>query len=90
MMTLSRHSEFYQHREGLLDDQLFESLQHPVRIFLGSVDGRRRYEHEGRKTLARDYCDFVDRILNDGNDHTFWAVAERVQAEKDSHTGGDV
>lgn len=60
---MARQNEFLQHKQGLLDDEVFRSLQHPIVLMLSSASAQRWWAYDGRKWLSPDFVAFVESVI---------------------------
>ncbi len=72
-MFLSRQSEYFQFKDGLLDERLFVALQHPIFVFAREGMGRQWWEEEGQSTFSEEFVAHVnDRLTGDHETRSWW------------------
>ena len=64
----ARQNEYRQYRQGLLEEDVWESIQNVVRILLGVPWGRRWFDDYGHEVLTDDFVNVVKGILEDKSD----------------------
>ena len=71
---MARQNEFFQWKQGLLDESVFKSLHHVILVLVGSHNGHDWWEHEGRRMVAPEFIDFVDDLCSksSGEDLQAW------------------
>jgi hypothetical protein len=82
---VARQNEFFQWKQGLLDEQVFRSLHHIMLTVLGSPNGQHWWDNEGRQMLTKEFTDFVDDLCSNGSSESFqsWKRAVRLSDEDD-------
>lgn len=65
-MFVARQNEFFQWRQGLLDESVFKSLHHTIFTVLASPNGQHWWDHEGRSLLAPEFVEFVNELVSEG------------------------
>jgi hypothetical protein len=63
---IARQNEFYQWKQGLLDDDVFRSLHHVTRTVLGTESGRHWWENEGRRLVSDEFVKFTEALAEEG------------------------
>lgn len=62
-MFLARQHEFFQWKQGLLDEKVFVSLHHVSFVVLGCRNGRHWWENEGRHLFSPEFVEYIeDRV----------------------------
>jgi hypothetical protein len=59
----TRQNEFFQHRNGLLDDSVWNSHRAIIHSMFDNPWAVEWWRDVSRHVLASDFCDFVDEIL---------------------------
>jgi len=77
---VARQNEYFQWKQGLLDDEVFTSLHHVILTILSSPNGQHWWENEGRRMFAQGFVDFVDDMVQDSSSEAFeaWKRAIRL------------
>ena len=77
---VARQNEFFQWKQGLIDEEVFRSLHHVVLTLLGAPDGRHWWDHEGRRMYAPQFVEFVDNLRRENPVDHFdaWKQAIRL------------
>ena len=77
---VARQNEFFQWKQGLLDDDVFTSLHHVILTLLGSPNGQHWWKNEGHRMFAPAFIDFVDELSQKGPSDSYqaWKRAIRV------------
>ena len=81
---VARQNEFFQWKQGLLDEDVFRSLHHVILSCLGSPNGQHWWENEGRRMYTPDFIEFVDKLCGDNSSsESFraWKCAIRLDDE---------
>lgn len=81
---VARQNEFFQWKQGLIDEEVFRSLHHVFLTFLGSPNGQHWWQNEGRRILTTEFIDYVDDVCREGSIEAFqsWKRAVRLSDEK--------
>ena len=82
---VARQNEYFQWKQGLLDDEVFTSLHHIILMILSSPNGQHWWENEGRRMFARGFVEFVDNMSPEGTSDSFqaWKRAIRLADDED-------
>jgi hypothetical protein len=80
----ARQNEFFQWRQGLLDDDVFQSLHHVIHTCLGPENGKHWWENEGKRMFTPAFVDFVENLLASGSEESLEAWRRAVRLEPDS------
>ena len=77
---VARQNEFFQWKQGMLDDEVFTSLHHVILTILGSQNGQHWWQNEGRRMFAPAFVDLVDELGREGSTDSFqaWKSAIRL------------
>jgi len=80
---VARQNEFFQWRQGLIDDDVFRSLHHVIHTCLGPENGKHWWENEGKRMFTPAFVAFVDELLASGSEESLeaWKRAVRLGAE---------
>ena len=78
---VARQKEYFQWKQGLLDESVFKSLHHVIYTLLESPNGQHWWQHEGRRMVAPDFVEFVDEISKSSSSESLqsWKQAIRVR-----------
>jgi hypothetical protein len=81
---VARQNEYFQWKQGLLDDSVFRSLHHITFTIMGTPSGRHWWQHEGSKLVAPEFVKFVEQLDEDGPAASVssWKSAIRVDENK--------
>jgi len=81
---VARQNEYFQWKQGLLEDSVFRSLHHITFTILGTPSGRFWWQHEGSKLVAPEFVKFVEQLDKDGPAASVssWKSAIRVDEDK--------
>ena len=60
---MSRQNEYFLHQQGLLDDEIWESLNYAIRVNLGTPWSRRWWSQVGRNAFAVSFVTYVESQL---------------------------
>ena len=60
---VARQNEFFQWKQGLLDDDVFKSLHHLILTCLGSPNGQHWWDNEGRRMFTPDFVGLWARFV---------------------------
>lgn len=63
---IARQNEFYQWKQGLLDDAVFRSLHHITLTVLGSESGRHWWQNEGCNLVSAEFVEFTEALMEQG------------------------
>ena len=64
---IARQNEFYQWKQGLLDDSVFRSLHHITLTVLGTASGKYWWQNEGRKLVSPEFVEFTNQLVEQGS-----------------------
>ena len=80
---VARQNEYFQWKQGLLEDEVFMSLHHIILTVLSSPNGQHWWENEGSRMLAPGIVDFVDNMVENSSSDAFeaWKRAIRVRGQ---------
>jgi hypothetical protein len=81
---VARQNEFFQWRQGLLDDDVFQSLHHVIHTCLGPENGKHWWENEGKRMFTPAFVDFVENLLASGSEESLEAWKRAVRLEPES------
>jgi hypothetical protein len=76
---VARQNEYFQWKQGLLDESIFRSLHHVIYTLLESPNGQFWWQHEGRRMLAPDFVDFVEKIVADSSSDSLASWREAIR-----------
>jgi len=79
---VARQNEFLQWRQGLLDDDVFESLHHVIHTCLGHPNGQHWWNNEGRRMFAPSFVKFVDELSEAGASESLEAWKRAVRLDE--------
>ena len=81
---VARQNEFFQWKQGLLDEDVFRSLHHVILTCLGSPNGQHWWENEGQKMFTADFIEFVEKLCEESSGESFqaWKRAIRLSDEE--------
>ena len=80
---VARQNEFFQWKQGLLDDDVFTSLHHVILTLLGSPNGQHWWQNEGHRMFAPAFIDFVDELSQKGPSDSYQAWKRAIRAGDD-------
>lgn len=88
---VARQNEYFQWKQGLLDDSVFRSLHHITRTILATPSGRHWWENEGQRLVAQEFVEFTDSLLERGPSDSLeaWKRAIRMDQSTESKAPGD-
>jgi len=77
---VARQNEFFQWKQGLLDEDVFRSLHHVILTILGSPNGQHWWENEGRRMFTAEFIGLVDDLCKENSTESFeaWKRAVRL------------
>ncbi len=77
---VARQNEYFQWKQGLLDESVFRSLHHVIYTLLESPNGQYWWQHEGRRIVAPEFVEFVDEIFKSKSSESLqsWKQAIRL------------
>lgn len=64
---VARQNEYFQWKQGLLDDSVFRSLHHITRTILGAPSGKYWWQNEGRQLMSPEFVKFTDHLIEQGS-----------------------
>ncbi len=64
---IARQNEFYQWKQGLLEDSVFRSLHHITLTILGTASGNYWWQNEGRKLVSPEFVEFTEKLVEQGS-----------------------
>ena len=62
---VARQNEYFQWKQGLLDESVFRSLHHIIFSVLETQGGQNWWQHEGQRLVAPEFVEFVDQIFGE-------------------------
>ncbi len=65
---VARQNEYFQWRQGMLDEAVFRSLHHITLTILGTKSGKHWWENEGRNLVAPEFVKYTDQLV-EANPH---------------------
>jgi hypothetical protein len=79
-MFIARQHEFFQWKQGLLDEKVFQALHHVTLTTLACENGRRWWKHEGSHLFSREFVDYVEEMWRESSseDLQSWKRAVRL------------
>ena len=80
---VARQNEFFQWKQGLLDDEVFTSLHHVILALLGSPNGEHWWKNEGHRMFAPAFIDFVEELRRTGPSDSYQAWKRAIRAGED-------
>lgn len=72
----ARQNEFHQYQQGLLDDEVWSSIESIIKLVLGNAFARTWWHEAGRPNLSRSFVVTVERIVDmspDNSELNLWA-----------------
>ena len=77
---VARQNEYFQWKQGLLDESVFRSLHHVINTLLESPNGQFWWQHEGRRLVAPEFVEFVDEIVKSSSSESLqaWKTAIKL------------
>ncbi len=77
---VASQNEYFQWKQGLLDESVFRSLHHVIYTLLESPNGQYWWQHEGRRMVAPEFVEFVDEIFKSKSSESLqsWKQAIRL------------
>ncbi len=77
---VARQNEYFQWKQGLIDEDVFRSLHHVILTCLGSPNGQHWWDNEGRRMFTADFVAFVDKLCAESSTESFqaWKTAIRL------------
>jgi hypothetical protein len=77
---VARQNEYFQWRQGLLDESVFQSLHHISLTILGTTSGKHWWQNEGRNLVAPEFVKFTDRLIEQGPNNSLdsWRRATQL------------
>ena len=79
-LFIARQNEYFQWKQGLLEESVFQSLHHITRTVMGTPSGKYWWQHEGSKLVAPEFAKFVEQLDQQGSEAslTAWKSAIRT------------
>ncbi len=81
---VARQNEYFQWKQGLLEDDVFRSLHHTILTCLGSKHGQHWWEHEGRRMFAPGFIELVDELVRKGPSESLQSWKQAVRLNENS------
>jgi len=80
-MFIARQHEFFQWKQGLLDEKVFKALRHVILTTLACENGRHWWQHEGSHLFSREFVEYVDELWRESSseDLQSWKRAVRIE-----------
>jgi hypothetical protein len=78
---VARQNEYFQWKQGLLDEDVFRSLHHVILTCLGSPNGQHWWENEGRRMYTPDFISFVDDLCSSSSAESFQAWKRAIRLD---------
>ncbi len=77
---VARQNEYFQWKQGLLDESVFRSLHHIIFSILETQGGQHWWQHEGRRLIAPEFAEFVNEIFRERSSESLpsWKRAIRL------------
>ncbi len=78
---VARQNEYYQWKQGLLDDSVFRSLHHITLTILGATSGKYWWQNEGRHLMSSEFVEFTEKLVEQGSSESLesWRRAIHLQ-----------
>jgi hypothetical protein len=80
---VARQNEYFQWKQGLLDDEVFTSLHHVILALLGSPNGEHWWQNEGHRMFAPAFIEFVNNLRQTGPTDSYQAWKRAIRAGDD-------
>jgi hypothetical protein len=83
-MFVARQNEYFQWKQGMLDESVFRSLHHIIFTILGTPSGIHWWRHEGSKLVAPEFVEFVDQLVAENltSPLSSWKTAIQIDKSK--------
>ena len=75
---VARQNEYFQWKQGLLDESVFKSLNHVIHTLLESPHGQHWWQHEGRRMVAPEFVGFVEAITKSSSSESFQSWKQAI------------
>ncbi len=84
-MFVARQNEYFQWKQGLLNESVFRSLYHTIFSVLETQGGQHWWQHEGRRLVAPEFVEFVDEMYQKRSSESLpsWKLAIRLDDDAD-------
>lgn len=64
---VARQNEYFQWRQGLLDESVFQSLHHITLTVLNTKAGKHWWQNEGKNLVAAEFVQFTNSLLENSS-----------------------
>lgn len=64
---VARQNEYFQWRQGLLDESVFQSLHHITLTILNTKAGQHWWQNEGKNLVAPEFVQFTNSLLKNSS-----------------------
>ena len=81
---IARQNEYFQWKQGLLEEDVFRSLHHTIMTCLGSKHGQNWWEHEGRRMFTPGFIELVDDLVRGGSAESLQSWKQAVRLNENS------
>ena len=80
---VARQNEYYQWKQGLLEEDVFKSLHHITLTVLGTEGGRHWWENEGQRLVSDEFVEFTEKLREQGTSDSVdsWRRANFITAK---------
>ena len=80
---VARQNEYFQYKQGLLDEAVFSSLHHTIFSVLESKNGQHWWKYEGRRMLADEFVEFVDEMMRENSPDSLLSFKRAIRIGDD-------
>ena len=78
-----REYEWFQYRDGNIDEELWNAYRGVMTIHLGTARTRKWWETNGSRPFDRDFCEMVQELLDESGETGYFDDFRRLIADAD-------
>ncbi len=84
---VARQNEYFQWKQGLLNESVFRSLYHTIFSVLETTAGQHWWQHEGSRLVAPEFVEYVDEMYRKRPSESLpsWKHAMRLDDDPDNN-----
>ena len=83
-MFVARQNEYFQWKQGLLNESVFRSLYHTIFSVLETQGGQHWWQHEGRRLVAPEFVEYVDEMYRKRSSESLPSWKQAIRLDDDS------
>ena len=82
---IARQNEYFQFKQGLLDEESWDASERIIRMTLGNPWSRNWWREWGPQAFTKPFIAVVNRVLSEG-ETDYVSILERVESSRDEHS----